>query len=498
MNVFTQFSARIRSTFVKKPNEPSFGELMAYASPGMGDTMISVMLGGFASSILVLGLQVNPLYIGYIAMIKMAVDAITDPTMGHISDNWRGKRGRRRPFILFGGIAVSIGFFFTWQLPAGMSEMGYVIYFACGVILYSLFHTIFAVPYSALGMELSPSYNGKTRVYIWKNVFTKTSTGFLAPWLYTIALLPIFESKVAGVPTEVVGARWISGVVAVLMIIGTILVYRFCHERAHFHVAKKQGFLESVGKAIKNRYFVKITALYVLMLIVLGLFAQITALINVLYVFEGDKAAGARFTAGIETLAGVLVIASLPLVSFLCRKLGKHNALKIAFGLMILGDIVKWWAFTPEFRQLQWLLPFCYSLGISSIFVILESLMADVVDYDELKTGFRREGIFGATSGFMMKSAGAAAAAASGTLLYFVGYEPQLMESQSEHTFFWIRACNSLVPAVLLCGGLVLLHNYPLTEKFMAEVRTQIEKNRAIRDAKIASEAADDASPQAS
>jgi GPH family glycoside/pentoside/hexuronide:cation symporter len=479
MSLLTLAFERAKKTFEKRPHEPSFGEICAYSATGVGDTLISVMLGGFASSILVLGLKVDPLYLGFIATIKMGVDAITDPTMGHISDNWKGKEGRRRPFILWGGILVSLFFFLTWLLPTGLSQMGIVYYFAAGVIMYSICHTVYAVPYVALGMELSPSYNGKTRLYVWKHFFTRFATGFVSPWLYTIALLPIFASSNPAVPTEVVGARWIAGVVAIFMILGTVMVYRNCKERAHFHVRKKQPFLSSVLQAVRNVNFLKITGLYVLMLIVLGLFAQITALINVLYVFAGDKAAGAMFTAGIETLAGVLVLLALPVVSFLCKRVGKHNALKIAFGLMIVGDIVKWWAFTPEYKHLQWLLPFCYSLGISSIFVVLESLMADVIDYDQLKTGFRREGIFGAASGFMMKSAGAIAASASGVLLAVVGYNADLLADQSEATFFWLRAFNSLVPAAMLGIAFLILYKYPLTEAVMTEVREILDSGEA-------------------
>ncbi|MBK1877683.1 MFS transporter [Pelagicoccus mobilis] len=452
------------------PEEPSIKEVLAYGSPALGDSLVSHMLGGFATSMLVVSLELNAAYISLIIGAKMAIDAVTDPLMGHISDNWRGRLGRRRPFILAGGLLVGIFLFFTWNLPVGWSKDHVTLYFAGGVVAYSIFHTIFMVPYTALGIELSPTYDGKTRVYLWKTLFSRTST-FINPWLYPLCLSSLFVS-------EYQGAKYVAAGVAVLVALGCVAAFQNCQERSHFKAAKKEPIISSIKKTFKNPHFLRIVGLYVLMMVTIQLFIQVGAIINIQYVFGGDKLAGASYTAGVETLAGVLVLLTLPVVGKLCKRLGKHNALKIAFCLMIIGDIIKWWAFTPEYKMLQWVYPFCYSLGISSIFVILESMMADAVDYDEYLTGFRREGIYGAVGGFIMKNAGAGAGALSGILLVMAGYQSDLGHEQSDSTFIWLRLFNSIIPAAMLLCGLALLYKYPLTRDVMDKVRQEVQARK--------------------
>jgi GPH family glycoside/pentoside/hexuronide:cation symporter len=125
--------------------------------------------------------------------------------------------------------------------------------------------------------------------------------------------------------------------------------------------------------------------------------------------------------------------------------------------------------------------PFFYSLGITSTFTILGSLMADVVDVDELKSGRRREGMFGAAASYFMKAAGASASAISGFALEATGFNVKLGGHQSGYTFNAMLLLYSIGPTVMLLVCLALLHRYPLTEGYIKSITPILERNRRLR-----------------
>ncbi len=69
--------------------------------------------------ILNLGLGMDVMLVGLIGSIPRIFDAISDPLMGYISDNHRGKWGRRRPFIFLGALLAGLIFAVMWQVPSG-------------------------------------------------------------------------------------------------------------------------------------------------------------------------------------------------------------------------------------------------------------------------------------------------------------------------------------------------------------------------------------------
>ena len=103
---------------------------------------------------------------------------------------------------------------------------------------------------------------------------------------------------------------------------------------------------------------------------------------------------------------------------------------------------------------------------------------ADVIDYDELQTGKRREGAFTACGSWIMKVGMAIGAGASGVILSFTGFDATLAGNQSGHTIFMIRFLLAAVPIAGIILALVMIYFFPLTPAKMAEIRTQLEARR--------------------
>jgi GPH family glycoside/pentoside/hexuronide:cation symporter len=447
----------------REPEAPTRKELINYACSGAAEGTSSQLAQSLATPLLNIGLGINPALISLVLSLRGLLDAVTDPIFGHLSDNFRSRWGRRRPFILVGGILVALCVSGIWMFPTSWSQTAIMTWFTAGLFLLALSTTIFSISHFALGIEMAPNYDERTRVVAYKSFVSKFGM-LLGPWMYPLCLLPVF-------PHEIVGARTISITLAVLCVAAAVWTFLGTRERTQISVDKpREKFLPAVRRIASNRNFLRVTFIYVLMISMLQLFNVFGLYINIYYVFQGDKAAGASMAATVSSLGSVLAIFSIPVVTWLCKRIQKHNTLKIALGMMITGDVLKWFLLKPETPYAQLVLPFCFGLGISSVFIVLSAMQADLVDEDELVSGQRREGIFSSVAGWMMKSAGSVAGALSGVLIVATGFDVALGAEQAESTIFWMRICNSFAPGAMVATCLLLLIKYPLTRERMEEI----------------------------
>ena len=190
---------------------------------GAGEAVINVGINlpkNFAFPIYNLILGVNPTLLGIALFIPRIWDAVLDPLMGSISDNTRSRWGRRKPYMLAGGLLTALAVGLLCFFPRGMHERlgeGVMFGFSHGDLFYAgylmvmsmLFYTVmtvFAVPYGALTMELTSDYADRTRVMSFRTFFTYGS-GLLIGWLYAIASADwaILKDPVTGQPDRSAG-----------------------------------------------------------------------------------------------------------------------------------------------------------------------------------------------------------------------------------------------------------------------------------------------------
>lgn len=523
-------------------------EILVYGSGSLCNSMIGAIYN-LLTPLMVLVLAMDPILVGMIIAVKTLWDAVTDPVMASITDNARTRWGRRRPFILVGGVLTVLLCIAIWSfIPVGdsvkpnvkedvaveqpeagssveesvdavvaqstepvveraeepakpavpvkpkkksfretMSEGSRVLgaasvdhkrtfyYLLISLMLLATTHTLFSVPYYALGIELSPSYHGRTLVVAYRSIYEKTMI-LLQPWYLPFCLMAFFANAV-------VGMKWLMILMACFALPAVVFAPVYTRERTHVDKAsKKVNVFVSIGETLKNIHFLKIAALYIILQLTLGLFLQFSLYVNIFYVFGGDQETamkfGALINAKVGTLAGVLVLLAIPVVAWMCKRFQKHNALRIALLLTMTGCILNWFCYVPGHPNLQFILPFFYSLGISSTYTILGTLMADITDVDELNTGSRREGMFGAVMAWMGKAIGTIQAIAAMALLKATGFDP-LLSMQTPETVLNMRLLFSFGGAAVLGIGLLLLWRYPLTRERMAEIKEQIAQRKA-------------------
>jgi GPH family glycoside/pentoside/hexuronide:cation symporter len=165
-------------------------------------------------------------------------------------------------------------------------------------------------------------------------------------------------------------------------------------------------------------------------------------------------------------------------ITWLGTKIGKRRAFFVSTGISMLGYGMKWFAYDPRYPLLILLPTPFLAFGLGGLFTLMGSMMADVVDVDEVHTHQRREGMFGAVFWWVVKLGMAAALAGGGFLLNATGFDVDLGGSQSERTIILMRLCDAFIPMITSGLAIWAIATYPITEEAAHEVRTTLESRR--------------------
>ena len=166
------------------------------------------------------------------------------------------------------------------------------------------------------------------------------------------------------------------------------------------------------------------------------------------YVFGGDKVLGAEYAGYAGTLGAISTFAVIVFVTWLGTKIGKRRAFFVATGVSMVGYALKWVCYNPEIPWLLLLPAPLLAFGLGGLFTLMPSMIADVVDMDELKTHERREGMYGSIFWWVVKLGMAAALAAGGFLLNATGFDVALEGNQAQRTITLMRLFDAFVPFV--------------------------------------------------
>jgi GPH family glycoside/pentoside/hexuronide:cation symporter len=463
----------------------SFGRKLAYGAGAFVNNLLAAAIGGMLI-VLNLGLGMNPALVGLVAAIPRFTDALIDPLMGYLSDHTRSRWGRRRPYIFAGAIASGIVFALLWQLPRGRSEGFYFWFFVVGSNLFYVAYTIFAAPWVALGYELTPDYHERTRVMGVQN-FLGQIAYLLSPWFLW------FMTNRAWFPDQLAGARVLAVAIGVLaaglgVLPAVLLRERFVHAEptpstapgtaAGGVLASAAGFLRGMQSTISSRPFLLLCGATFLVFNGFILISSFQSYVIIYYVFAGDQARGAEFAGWAGTLSAVSTFAVISIVTWLGTRIGKRRAFFVSTGLSIIGYALKWFAYDPRHPLLVLLPTPLLAFGLGGLFTLMGSMMADVVDVDEVETRQRREGMFGAVYWWVVKLGMAAALAGGGFLLEATGFDVALGGQQSLRTITLMRLSDAFIPVISSAVAIWLIARYPITEQAAHDVRARLEARR--------------------
>ena len=454
---------------------------VAYGAGAFVNNLLAAASGGMMI-VLNLGLGMNPALVGLLGALPRLTDAFTDPLMGYISDNTRTRWGRRRPYIFGGVIAAGLIFALLWQLPGNRSETFYFVWFLVGSILFYMGYTVFATPWVALGYELTPDYHERTRLMGTQN-FVGQLAYVASPWFLWIMNSGKFF------PDQVSGAAGLAVVVALVAIGLGVVPAIVLRERMQSVAAaeKKPGrglkqnlaeFAKGFGITMSNGPFLKLCLATFLVFNGFILIASFQFYVIIYYVCGGDQTAGAKYAGWAGTVGAICTFAVVAFVTWLATRIGKRHAFFVSIGLSIVGYGLKWVCYNPDLPFLVVLPAPLMAFGLGGLFTLIPSMIADVVDTDELKTHERREGMFGSIFWWMVKLGLSAALAGGGYLLNATGFDVDLGGGQADRTIFLLRIFDAGVPMVASAIAIWAVMRYPITEARAREVREELERRR--------------------
>lgn len=458
-----------------------FARKLAYGAGAFVNNLLAAAIGGMLI-VLNLGLGMNPALVGLVAALPRFTDALIDPVMGYVSDHTRSRWGRRRPYILAGALASGLTFALLWQVPAGRSETFYFWFFVVGSNLFYVAYTVFAAPWVALGYELTPDYHERTRLMGVQNFLGQVAY-LLSPWfLWFVTYRPWFRDQLEGAAVLAVlvgvAAAGLGVLPALLLRERFLAAAEAGPARRDGALAQVKGFLRGMGSTLACRPFQKLCLATFLVFNGFMLISSFQSYVIIYYVFGGDQARGAEYAGYAGTLGAVSTFAVISLVTWLGTRIGKRRAFFVSTGISLVGYAMKWFAYDPRHPLLVLLPTPLLAFGLGGLFTLMGSMMADVVDEDELTTHQRREGMFSAVYWWVVKLGMAAALAGGGLLLEATGFDVALGGDQPERTITLLRAFDAFLPALASAVAIWVIATYPITEDAAHATRATLEARR--------------------
>jgi GPH family glycoside/pentoside/hexuronide:cation symporter len=474
-------------------------EKIAWGAGGFSEQLAVNGLNNIFVPIYNIGFGLSSVLIGWAVSIPRFFDMISDPVMGSISDNTRSRFGRRRPFIFVGGILMAIAFAMSYMASPYWSDWTLFFYAVTVCVIFYLVYTVFSVPFYALGLELADDYDERADLQKYRMVFGSAAS-FLIPWLYKICLVvgehirdvltntpnvwyaPLLQPLAAmasdeGIKAEVIGVRYVVWGVAILIILTALPAAIFTKEKLSVESGKKINLLRSGLLVLKNRSFRTLSLM--IFLVITGMFflGALITYVNIFYVAGGDKSVGATWNGFYGTASGITGVASAFVIPLLVRRFDKKKVLMCGLGIAAIAILSSWFILNPALPGLQVLLAMVIGGGMSACWLLNGAFIADICDEDEFLNGSRREGVFAAFFGFVVKLAFTSIALLLGYVLLLVGYEAG-SDLMSPETIFRLRLFVALFPSSCLLIAILVFSRYRLSRERVGEIQEALRARR--------------------
>jgi Na+/melibiose symporter-like transporter len=400
---------------------------------GIGSAAFGVHQVALTSLLLLFFNQVVGLpaaWVGAAMMVTLIFDAICDPLIGEWSDHTRSRWGRRHPFMYASAIPAAVAFYFLFNPPIGWPKSHLLMYLAAMLAAVRVLLSLYEVPSSALGPELTLDYDQRTSLMSSRFFF-----GTVGGAGISIIALQIFLRKDATHPLGVLNRLGysetaIAASIAIFLsiIISCLGTHRFIPSLVH--TPSLRGMwgekLREIRGTLTNRSFLALMVAGVVGAISIGLRQGLDFYISA-YFFELTPAQ-MSYLAVAALLAAFAGVVLAPTIS---RWFGKKPAMIGVFFASLFASIM------PITMRLFELLPsngtralfaiifaftfIAVALGLTG-FIIVSSMMADVVEDAAVSTGQRAEGLLFAANGLIAKCVTGIGTFLSGLVLAWVGF----------------------------------------------------------------------------
>ncbi|MEQ8859151.1 MAG: MFS transporter [Pseudomonadales bacterium] len=400
-------------------------------------------------------LLIAPAIMGTLIAASRIWDGFTDPLVGYLSDRTRSRFGRRRIWLYGSALPMALGMVMIWAPPGDLSGVWLVAWMALALLVYETASTAYLIPHAALGMELTPHYHERTRLFGYAHMI-----GFIGSLLGLgiLQFMTMAEDKRHF-------AFDMSIVAAATVFFAVVVTTRFLPERTEYQGRGSTSVRRSVLDVFRNPHARLLLTVFAIETYGMASIMTLTPYL-VTYVFPLE----ALLVAVMATYAIPQVVFT-PFWMWLARRVGKQRAWTGALLLSCVPFVGFYLLVAPGVTF--WVLTFVTGFLAGCGAVVQPAIQADVIDYDELTTHDRKEGAYLAVWNLVRKCSAALCALIAGLVLQFAGFEPNM--EQSEETRLAIKATFALLPAACYLAGGLLFTRFAFNEVEHLAARRTIE-----------------------
>ncbi len=376
----------------------------------------------------VIGLRADLVSLGI--LIALVFDAVSDPMVGYISDNFHSKLGRRHPFMYAAGLPVAVAYYFLWAPPA-WDENALFLYFVCMAVMIRTLITFYEIPSTALVAELTEDYDVRTEMMSYRYFFAWWGGLTMAVLNYLVFL-----------PEEKGGLEYVEGwtnygLTASIIIFLSIYISAAGTHR-HIPYLKRPPVKESFSlertanelkETLSNRSFFALFLSALLMAVAAGVSTSLSIYFSRHFWELTSSQIGYMNLPYFFSAFLALFIA--PTVSrIMGKKRGGMTVFGVAFAMAPMPYILRILGYFPEngTSELFWVLLVFNTIEVTLIITassLIAAMIADVVEDSEVKTGRRSEGIFFAANSFAQKAVNGLGVVVAGQILAYIQFPTQ-------------------------------------------------------------------------
>jgi GPH family glycoside/pentoside/hexuronide:cation symporter len=427
---------------------------------GLGSLGLQLTSGLFAAWTLTYYIKIvgiNPLLWALAFIIHFFWNAINDPLFGYLSDNTHTKYGRRIPYLMVCGPLLSISFVLLYFVPANAEQWVYFIWLVLTLLAYDSFFTIVGLCFNALLSELTiePYERAKLNLFAGFGGGLGIGITYILPILFIKNIQPYSQNRPI-----------FQTIVIIIAILGALFLTFTAFgikERPELLPEKKEKLTlwKSTKFTLKNRSFLTFVMFnFMITFVVAAILSNLP-----FYIQDVLNISSESLISALPLLFYVIfTVIGLPIGILLNKNYGNKRTILFLSMIVVVGLIMVTFANNIILANISFAI---IGFGFSGQTLLVYTLLADVIDEDELKTGIRREGMYFGTNALITKPAISLSAAVSGLVFFLTAYNQDLHtgESQPESAIFGIKLLIGLIPALFIAIGILVLWYYPLDAK---------------------------------
>ncbi|WKZ36609.1 MAG: MFS transporter [Anaerolineales bacterium] len=456
---------------------------LLYGSGDWGIASIGMMRSIFYAIYLTDVVGIEPRLASLGALAGIIWDAINDPLIGMLSDRMKSRLGRRRPFLLWFAFPFGLSFVILWSAPHWESQIALLVYVTLAFMISDTLSTLVSMPYLSLTPELTQDYDERTSLSSFRTVFQ-----LLSAMTVVIAAPMIVDGVIIGGGTQQQGFMLAGAIFGAIGSLPLFFIGLFVRERYASGEQESLSFRETLRVAWENVPFRYAAGIYMFNWSAVDMVAITFPFFLLYWVAQGDLLARINIL-GVDlalesAFFGVLMLVCVLFVPFWLWFAKRYNKIKAYIAGMCAWIVVQALIFTIQPGDTNYLLLIAAlaGIGVSAAYILPDSILPDVIEWDELRTRRRQEGIYYGIRTLIRKLTGALVIFVTLQILGWSGYQSPPIDaiqfSQSDSALLSIRLMVSFIGVAILLGTIILAWSYPLSREKYERIQKLLKHRR--------------------